>query len=62
MKTKTRKPSAPKTAATQNRELDSERIAIAAYFLWEQAGRPDGQDIECWLRAENLLRQASSPA
>ena len=29
-----------------------ERIRRRAYALWEQQGRPDGKDVEHWLRAE----------
>lgn len=32
-----------------------EYIAVAAYFLWVQAGRPHGHDQEHWLRAIDLL-------
>ena len=27
-------------------------IAARAYQIWEMAGRPDGQDVDHWLRAE----------
>jgi hypothetical protein len=30
-------------------------IRIRSFALWEAAGRPDGQDIEFWLRAEAEL-------
>ena len=30
-------------------------IAVAAYFLWEQLGKPDGRDVECWLAGELAL-------
>ena len=33
-----------------------EEIARAAYFLWEQEGRPHGRDKEFWRRAIELLR------
>jgi hypothetical protein len=29
-----------------------EDIRIRSYLLWEAAGRPDGQELEFWLRAE----------
>jgi hypothetical protein len=36
-----------------------EEIAVAAYHLWEQEGRPHGRDREHWrLAAEQLKRQA----
>ena len=30
-------------------------IQVRAYFLWLQAGRPDGQDVLHWLQAEAEL-------
>ena len=32
-----------------------EDVQIRSYMLWEAAGRPDGQDVEFWLRAEAEL-------
>lgn len=32
--------------------IDAERIATRAYYLWQQAGQPDGQDLDLWLEAE----------
>jgi len=31
---------------------DPEVVAICAYYIWEQEGRPDGCQDEHWLRAE----------
>ena len=31
-------------------------IQHAAYFLWQEAGCPPGQDVELWLAAKELLR------
>jgi hypothetical protein len=31
-------------------------IRARAYALWEQAGRPEGDGVEFWCRAENELR------
>lgn len=36
------------------------KIAQRAYEIWEQEGRPDGRDLEHWLRAESVLRQGST--
>jgi hypothetical protein len=36
--------------------MNHETIARRAYSLWEQSGRPDGRDLEYWLKAESLLR------
>jgi hypothetical protein len=30
---------------------DSEAIRLTAFFLWEQDGRPEGREVEYWLRA-----------
>jgi len=32
------------------------RIAICAYFIWEQEGRPDDCDLTHWLQAELQLQ------
>jgi len=29
---------------------------LKAYYLWEQAGRPEGHDMEIWFRAEEMFR------
>jgi hypothetical protein len=31
-------------------------IAEKAYSLWEQRGRPNGNDLQDWLEAEKLVR------
>ncbi len=36
----------------------NERIAERAYRIWEEAGRPEGHDIEHWLSAEAELAEA----
>jgi hypothetical protein len=33
-----------------------EQIKIRAHGLWEQAGKPDGRDIEFWHLAERDLQ------
>ena len=33
-------------------------IRRQAYALWERDGRPDGRDVEHWLRAERLVAAA----
>jgi Protein of unknown function (DUF2934) len=41
----------------------SHSIAQRAYYIWEQMGRPDGQALEHWLRAEaELLSRAAQTA
>lgn len=27
-------------------------VELSAYYKWEEAGRPDGRDLEFWLAAE----------
>lgn len=36
--------------------VGDEQVRARAYFLWEQAGRPDGDGAEFWLRAEQELK------
>lgn len=36
----------------QSTRTEHQQITSRAYFLWEQAGRPEGRDIEFWLQAE----------
>lgn len=31
-------------------------IQRCAYFLWQEEGRPEGQDLNIWLTAKELLR------
>lgn len=33
-----------------------DRIRERAYALWEEAGRPDGDGVEFWVRAETEVR------
>lgn len=50
-----------KKSNQQDRPLQSD-IAILAYILWEEKGRQDGCDVECWLEAERrLLRPEPKP-
>ena len=39
----------------RTRTPSEEEIAVAAYFLWEQEGRPHGRDKEHWRRAREQL-------
>jgi len=34
-------------------------IQRAAYFLWEEAGRPEGRDQEFWFAARERLRHTA---
>jgi DUF2934 family protein len=42
----------------QTSTIGKSEIGLLAYQLWEQAGRPSGQDLDFWLRAESQLRAA----
>jgi hypothetical protein len=35
--------------------ISEDRIRMRAHELWEQHGRPEGHDVEFWLRAEREL-------
>ena len=35
-----------------------EAIAVCAYLIWEQEGRPKGRDKEHWIQAEEQLTAA----
>lgn len=41
-------------------DLDS-RTRKLAYELWEQAGKPDGQDQEFWERARQIVSSEATP-
>jgi len=38
-----------------------EDVRLIAYEIWEQEGRPDGQDMEHWLRAEAIWAERQLP-
>ena len=46
-------------AAPARREITTDCVASRAYILWEQAGRPQGRDVEHWLQAESQIKQDS---
>ena len=63
MKKKTKTNSATQlTSASPETGLARDDIAFAAYCLWEEHGRPAGRDLNHWLQAETLLRQARQSA
>lgn len=39
-------------------ELEQQRIAAVAYFLWQQRGCPHGSSEEDWFQAKQLIREA----
>ena len=34
-----------------NKNINEDNIRVAAYYIWEQAGRPQGKEKECWIKA-----------
>ncbi len=34
-----------------------EEIRLIAYRIWEEQGRPDGRDLEHWLKAEAISQE-----
>ena len=40
---------------TRNGVPEAEVVRARAHMLWEQAGRPEGDGVEFWLRAEQEL-------
>jgi len=42
--------------------VSEHHIRIRSYLLWENAGRPQGRDLEFWFRAEAELLVNSSCA
>jgi hypothetical protein len=43
-------------------EVKESEIRLAAYQMWEKAGRPAGRDLQFWLDAEAQLRTATKAA
>src|SRR4051794_41275611 len=39
-----------------------ERMRVRAYYLWEQAGRPEGSEAAFWAEAERQMRAEAPPA
>ena len=52
------KPRAPRKPRTV--EPTPEQIAEAAYFIWQERGRPIGRDQEHWQEAEMRLRKPAA--
>ena len=59
---KAKNPSLPKDSTVRPTTPTTEEITTCAHAIWEQAGRPEGCELEHWLAAENQLRQARSPS
>jgi hypothetical protein len=43
------------TSSSSSTAVSAEAISRRAYELWEQDGRPDGNDLRHWLQAEKEL-------
>ncbi len=41
-------------------QINEDNIRVAAYYIWEQAGRPEGQEKECWIKACEQLFAAGA--
>jgi hypothetical protein len=48
------------TPTSSSSGASAESISRRAYELWEQEGRPDGNDLRHWLQAEHELSGTSS--
>ena len=49
------------TSNNQNNQPNLEQIAAIAQTLWQQAGQPDGRDLEFWLKAEQKIKTGPGP-
>jgi len=45
---------------TMTKQFNEENIRVAAYFLWENAGRPEGMEKEFWNQACNQFMNLKS--
>jgi len=51
-------PSKPEKPAQPTKWNGQEReIALAAYYIWEKEGHPQGRELDHWLRAEHTVRR-----
>ena len=41
-------------------QINEDNIRVAAYYIWEQAGRPEGKEKECWIKACEQLFAANN--
>ena len=48
------------TTKPEWQQVPEEYVRVRAYYLWEEAGRPDGDGCEFWARAESELRNGKS--
>ena len=60
----TRQTEPPVVAAISSGEgqpAGEQAIRERAYAIWEEEGRPDGKDLDHWLRAEAEIISATEP-
>lgn len=43
------------------KNISEDNIRVAAYYIWEQAGRPEGAEKECWIKACEQLFAVKEP-
>jgi len=48
-------PSAVTSEGTQQDQADMDSIRLAAYYRWENAGKPEGKCLKFWIESENDL-------
>ena len=61
MSTKKKKSETNPVGENPSNPSAQEEIASFAYVIWEQEGRPHGQDVMHWLQAEIQVLQAGKP-
>jgi hypothetical protein len=42
-------------------EKNHDEIAKEAYKIWEERGKPCGEDVACWLQAEARMCERPKP-
>jgi Protein of unknown function (DUF2934) len=52
----TKKKTMPEVMMPSTGEPTNEEIAAVAHCIWEHEGRPEGRDLEHWLKAETQIR------
>ena len=45
-----------------NDNRDNDEIARVAQAIWEAEGRPEGRDVDQWLRAKQLIAEGRAEA
>ncbi|MGD9637696.1 MAG: DUF2934 domain-containing protein [Alphaproteobacteria bacterium] len=39
-------------------DINEEHVRVAAYYIWEKEGRPEGVDFDHWVKAKNAAAEA----